>query len=335
MQVTGSHNPSDYNGFKLCLGTRGAARRADPGRCGVGSRAGAFRAAAPGTIETRPSSPVYQDHVVAQRGQLGRADRRRGRRRQRHRRARSRPPLYERLGAQVTPLFCDPGRALPEPPSRSRPCVENMQQLDRARARDGRRARHRLRRRRRSHRRRGRRRPHRLGRRAAGRCSRATCWRGTRAPTIVSEVKCSQRLYDDIARHGGRGIMWKAGHSLLKAKMRETGALLGGEMSGHIFFKERWFGFDDAHLRRRPAARDPRPHRQDVRELLADLPPRADHARRSAIDCPTTIEVPRRRPRPRSTARRGPRADRRRRRPRPLPARLGPAARVEHAARRW
>src|SRR6185436_6089123 len=64
--------------------------------------------------------------------------------------------------------------------------------------------------------------------------------------TIVSEVKCSQRLYDDIAARGGNGIMWKAGHSLLKAKMRETGALLGGEMSGHIFFKERYFGFDDA-----------------------------------------------------------------------------------------
>ena len=63
--------------------------------------------------------------------------------------------------------------------------------------------------------------------------------------TIVSEVKCSQRLYDDIARRGGNGIMWKAGHSLLKAKMRETGALLGGEMSGHLFFKERWYGFDD------------------------------------------------------------------------------------------
>jgi phosphomannomutase/phosphoglucomutase len=59
-------------------------------------------------------------------------------------------------------------------------------------------------------------------------------------------VKCSQRLYDDIAARGGRGIMWKAGHSLLKAKMKETGALLGGEMSGHIFFRERYFGFDDA-----------------------------------------------------------------------------------------
>ncbi|MBI5067058.1 MAG: phosphomannomutase/phosphoglucomutase [Deltaproteobacteria bacterium] len=63
---------------------------------------------------------------------------------------------------------------------------------------------------------------------------------------IVGEVKCSMTLYDDIARHGGRGIMWKAGHSLIKAKMKEEHALLAGEMSGHIFFGHRWFGFDDA-----------------------------------------------------------------------------------------
>ncbi len=62
---------------------------------------------------------------------------------------------------------------------------------------------------------------------------------------IVGEVKCSMTLYDDIAKRGGRPIMWKAGHSLIKAKMKEEGALLAGEMSGHIFFAHRWFGFDD------------------------------------------------------------------------------------------
>ena len=64
--------------------------------------------------------------------------------------------------------------------------------------------------------------------------------------TIISEVKSSQRLYQDIAKHGGNGIMWKTGHSLIKSKMKETGAALAGEMSGHIFFADRWFGFDDA-----------------------------------------------------------------------------------------
>ena len=63
---------------------------------------------------------------------------------------------------------------------------------------------------------------------------------------IVGEVKCSQNLYDDIAAHGGRGIMWKTGHSLIKEKMREEGAALGGEMSGHLFFADRYFGYDDA-----------------------------------------------------------------------------------------
>ena len=62
---------------------------------------------------------------------------------------------------------------------------------------------------------------------------------------IVSEVKCSQTLYDDIEKHGGRAIMWKAGHSLIKSKMKEEHALLAGEMSGHIFFRHRYFGFDD------------------------------------------------------------------------------------------
>ena len=64
--------------------------------------------------------------------------------------------------------------------------------------------------------------------------------------TIVGEVKCSQTLYDSIKKFGGNGIMWKAGHSLIKAKMKETGAELGGEVSGHIFFKDRFFGHDDA-----------------------------------------------------------------------------------------
>ena len=63
---------------------------------------------------------------------------------------------------------------------------------------------------------------------------------------IIGEVKCSQTLYDDIAQKGGRGIMWKAGHSLIKSKMKEEKALLAGEMSGHIFFADRYFGYDDA-----------------------------------------------------------------------------------------
>lgn len=62
---------------------------------------------------------------------------------------------------------------------------------------------------------------------------------------VLYDVKCSRRLANVISEAGGRPIMWKTGHSLMKAKMKETGALLAGEMSGHIFFGERWYGFDD------------------------------------------------------------------------------------------
>lgn len=64
--------------------------------------------------------------------------------------------------------------------------------------------------------------------------------------TFIAEVKCSQTLFDDITSHGGNPIMWKVGHSLIKAKMKESHAALAGEMSGHIFFADRYFGYDDA-----------------------------------------------------------------------------------------
>jgi phosphomannomutase/phosphoglucomutase len=64
--------------------------------------------------------------------------------------------------------------------------------------------------------------------------------------TFIGEVKCSQALYDDIRKRGGNAIMWRTGHSLIKAKMKETHAELAGEMSGHMFFADRYYGFDDA-----------------------------------------------------------------------------------------
>jgi phosphomannomutase/phosphoglucomutase len=62
---------------------------------------------------------------------------------------------------------------------------------------------------------------------------------------IIFDVKCTRKLAPWIESHGGKPIMWKTGHSFIKGKLKETGALLAGEMSGHIFFKERWYGFDD------------------------------------------------------------------------------------------
>lgn len=90
--------------------------------------------------------------------------------------------------------------------------------------------------------------------------------------TIIAEVKCSQNLFDDIAAHGGKPLMWKAGHSLIKAKMKETGAALAGEMSGHIFFADRFYGFDDATYAGARVLEILSKTDKTLSELLADLP---------------------------------------------------------------
>jgi phosphomannomutase len=69
---------------------------------------------------------------------------------------------------------------------------------------------------------------------------------GSPGATIIADVKASQVLFDEVARMGGEPLMWKTGHSLIKSKMAETGAPLAGEMSGHIFFADRYYGYDDA-----------------------------------------------------------------------------------------
>jgi len=89
---------------------------------------------------------------------------------------------------------------------------------------------------------------------------------------IIGDVKCSRKLYDDITAHGGRGIMWKAGHSLIKEKMKEEKALLAGEMSGHIFFADRYFGFDDAIYASLRILEILSQTGEKLSNLLADLP---------------------------------------------------------------
>jgi phosphomannomutase/phosphoglucomutase len=89
---------------------------------------------------------------------------------------------------------------------------------------------------------------------------------------IVGEVKCSYTLYDDIRKHGGKPVMWKAGHSLIKAKMKEEQAELAGEMSGHIFFKNRYFGFDDAIYASARLLEILTHEPKKLSQLLADVP---------------------------------------------------------------
>ncbi len=90
--------------------------------------------------------------------------------------------------------------------------------------------------------------------------------------TIIAEVKCSQNLFDDIEKHGGKPLMWKAGHSLIKAKMKETNAALAGEMSGHIFFADRFYGFDDATYAGARVLEILSQTGKSLSELLSDLP---------------------------------------------------------------
>ncbi len=73
-----------------------------------------------------------------------------------------------------------------------------------------------------------------------------TCCKDRPGSVIIADVKASQVLFDEVARLGGKPLMWKTGHSLIKVKMAELGSPLGGEMSGHIFFADRFYGFDDA-----------------------------------------------------------------------------------------
>jgi len=103
--------------------------------------------------------------------------------------------------------------------------------------------------------------------------------------TIIGDVKCSKRMYDDIARHGGRPIMWKTGHSLIKSKLKEEHAALAGEMSGHMFFADRYFGFDDAIYASFRILEILSREGRGLGAILADLPP-SHFTPEIRVDCP-------------------------------------------------
>ncbi|WP_153821633.1 phosphomannomutase/phosphoglucomutase [Polyangium spumosum] len=107
--------------------------------------------------------------------------------------------------------------------------------------------------------------------------------------TILGEVKCSETLYADIEKHGGRPLVWKTGHSLIKAKMKEERALLAGEMSGHMFFADRWPGFDDAIYATVRLVEIVAAEGKTLRELLADVP-ETFATPEIRVDCPDAIK---------------------------------------------
>lgn len=106
---------------------------------------------------------------------------------------------------------------------------------------------------------------------------------------FVSEVKCSRNLFRDIERHGGYAVMWKAGHSLIKQKMKEVGAVLAGEMSGHMFFADRYFGYDDAIYSSLRLLEVLERQNKPLSEILSDLPVMYSTPE-IRVDCPDEIK---------------------------------------------
>ncbi len=239
--VTGSHNPPDYNGFKIVIGGETLSGEAitDLHRCIVEGRL--QRADAPGGLQQRE---VIADYVqrIADDVQLDRplkvvADAGNGVA------GAVAPQLLEAIGAEVIPLYCEVDGQFPNHhPDPSEPHnLEDLVQMVRrfdadlgvAFDGDG----------------------DRLG--VVTRDGRivfadrllmlfaADVLARNPGAMVIYDVKCTGRLADYILRNGGSPMMWKTGHSLIKARMRETDAELAGEMSGHFFFKERWYGFDD------------------------------------------------------------------------------------------
>lgn len=107
--------------------------------------------------------------------------------------------------------------------------------------------------------------------------------------TIIGDVKCSGRLFSDLVARGGNAIMWKTGHSLIKNKLREIKGELGGEMSGHIFFKHRFFGFDDAIYSSSRLVEILSHTDKAASQLLADLP-KAVSTPEIRVDCPENMK---------------------------------------------
>jgi phosphomannomutase/phosphoglucomutase len=237
--ITGSHNPADYNGMKIGVGKTTLYGEAIQEILRMVQK-GEF-ASGQGQVTSHDIVTPYQDYV-ARNLRLGRRklkvviDAGNGT-------GGIAVPIFERLGIEVIPLFVEPDGRFPN--HHPDPTVEkNLEPLkrkvlethadvgiaydgdsDRVGAVDEK------------------------GRVLWGDQIMILFSRAILAEvpgaTIVGEVKCSFTLYDDIKKRGGRGIMWKAGHSLIKAKMKEEHAELAGEMSGHIFFANRWLGFDD------------------------------------------------------------------------------------------
>lgn len=285
VMITGSHNASEYNGFKLCVGKE-ALHGEDIQRLRTVVERGRFSSGS-GTVTEHPLIPEYlaylkqsfasvnadRLHVVIDCGN-GAA-------------ALVAKPALEQMGCRVTGLYCElDGRFPNHHPDPT--VVDNLQDLIRTVEDTG----------------------ADVGIGYDGDADRigavdekGTILWGDRlmviyardilqarpGSTILSEVKASQSLYDDIRRHGGRPIMWKTGHSLIKAKMKAESAVLAGEMSGHMFFADRYFGYDDAIYASCRLVEILAKTGKPLSSLVADLP-RTSVTPEIRVDCPDAIK---------------------------------------------
>lgn len=268
VQITGSHNPKEYNGLKIAVGKstihgkeiqklREIAEKGDfpeakrpvtITRMNLVSR---YQSAVARKVKLKRKLKVVVDAGNGVGGVVG-------------------VPLYERLGCEVIPLYCDVDGAFPNhhpDPTIASSLKKLIATVKREKAD--------------------------LGIAYDGDADRigAVDEQGNIIPgdmllllfarsvlkekpgaTIIGEVKCSRVLYQDIEAHGGKAIMWKAGHSLIKDAMQKYGALMAGEMSGHMFFKHRWYGFDCAVYAGARLLEFLAAHRKPLSAHLAGLP---------------------------------------------------------------
>ena len=285
IMVTGSHNPPDFNGFKICIGPD-TIYGDDIQELRRIMGKGIYDPVTAGNVSPGEIALTYQDYLVrnvvvrdglnivvdAGNGTGGLFA----------------LPIFRRLGCRITELYCEPDGHFPN--HHPDPTVpENLKELislvkekkaDVGIAFDG----------------------------DADRLGIITdqgniLWgdeilllfsrsilKENPGAAIIGEVKCSQTLYDDIARNGGRAIMWKAGHSLIKSKMKEEHALLAGEMSGHLFFADRYFGYDDAiYAAIRLLEILSYPADKKISNIMADVP-KTFTTPEIRIDCPDDIK---------------------------------------------
>ncbi|MDQ6736300.1 MAG: phosphomannomutase/phosphoglucomutase [Gemmatimonadota bacterium] len=284
IQITGSHNPAEYNGFKLGVG-KASIYGADIQRVFELAAAGTFPNGS-GSVRHEPVIERYVDDIVSRIGRISRplrivADAGNG--------AGSlvAPRLFEKLGVDVHCMFCESDGTFPN--HHADPTVpENLEDLVRELQRG----------------------QYDFGIAFDGDADRIGVVEGSgeiiwgdyllllyardvlqRVPgaPIIFDVKCSQALPDAIEKAGGVPVMWKTGHSLIEEKMHEMHSPLAGEMSGHMYFEEGWYGFDDALFGAARILRIVADSGKSVHELLADVP-RFVSTPEIRVDCPDDIK---------------------------------------------